>query len=102
MVTRQEAIADFERVEASHGFTVTITQGEAYGVVVRVDDNLPPRLEVAKQGDRLKIGLKPGQVMVARRVTMEAEVTMPVLRGAELSGGSRDTVTGLSRPTLSA
>ena len=94
VVTREEPIADFDRVDVSHAFQVDISQGDAFSVVVRVDDNLVEYLEVVKQGDTLKIGLEPGRVFSVSKATLEAEVTMPELAGLGLSGASHVTVTG--------
>jgi hypothetical protein len=94
VVTREETFTDFDKVEVSHAFTVDISQGDSFRVVVRVDDNLVEDLEVVKQGDTLKIGLVPDPLRNIRNATMEAEVTMPELTGLELSGASDGAITG--------
>ena len=94
VVTQEEAFTGFDKVDVSHAFTVDISQGESFRVVVRVDDNLVEHLEVVKQGDTLKIGLEPTPFRNVRDATMEAEVTMPELTGLELSGASDVTITG--------
>jgi hypothetical protein len=94
LVTREEPITDFDRVDVSHAFHVDISQGDTFSVVVRVDDNLVEYLEVVKQGNTLKIGLEPGRVLNVKKATMEAEVTMPEMTGLELSGASHAAITG--------
>lgn len=94
VVTQEEAITGFDKVDASHSFEVDISQGEAYSVVIRVDDNLLQQLQVVKQGDTLKIGLRPGPAYIIRDATMQAEVIMPDLTGLDLSGASHATITG--------
>jgi len=94
VVTQEEEITGFDKVDVSQSFEVDISQGEAYGVIIRVDDNLLQHLQVVKQGDTLKIGLKPGQIYSIRNATMQAEVTMPELTGLDLSGASHATITG--------
>jgi hypothetical protein len=94
VVTREEPITDFDRVDVSHAFHVNISQGDTFSVVVRADDNMVEYLEVVKQGDTLKIGLKPSSGYNVREATLEAEVTMPELAGLELSGASHVVVTG--------
>jgi hypothetical protein len=96
IVTREEAFTGFDRLDVSHGFEVDILQGEAYSVLVRVDDNLEKELEVAKSGSTLRIGLRRNRSYSLRNATLEATVTMPDLTGLELSGGSRGTLTGFS------
>ncbi len=93
VVTREEAISDFDKVDISHSFDVDITQGEEFSVVIRVDDNLVEQLQVEKFGSTLKIGLKPG-VSIVINATLEAEVTMPELTGVDISGAGNATILG--------
>jgi hypothetical protein len=93
VVTREEAISDFDKVEISHSFDVDITQGEEFSVVIRVDDNLVEHLQVEKFGSTLKIGLKPA-VSIVSNATLEAEITMPELTGVDISGASNATILG--------
>ena len=92
VVTQEEAISGFDKVEVSHAFKVNISQGETFSVVVHIDDNLLQYLEVVKQGSTLKIGLKTERI--SRDTTREAEVTMPDLTGLDLRGASQVTLTG--------
>ena len=92
VVTQEEAISGFDKVEVSHAFKVDISQGETFSVVVRIDDNLLQYLEVVKQGSTLKIGLKTDRII--RNSTQEAEVTLPGLAGLDLSGASQGTISG--------
>jgi hypothetical protein len=92
VVTQEEEISGFDKVEVSDAFKADISQGETFSVVVRLDDNLLQYLEVVKQGSTLKIGLKTNRIV--RDSTQEAEVTMPGLTGLDLSGASQGTITG--------
>lgn len=94
VVTQEEEITGFDRVNVSHAFHVEITKAEAFRVVVRVDDNLRQYLRVTKRGSTLMIGLEPGRLSTVRRATLEAEITMPELTGIGLSGSSQVTITG--------
>ena len=94
VVTREEAFTGFDNVDISNAFKVDMSQGDSFRVVIRIDDNLVQHLQVVKQGATLKIGLKPGRGYNIRNATREAEVTMPVLTGLELSGASHGTITG--------
>ncbi|MFC2037779.1 head GIN domain-containing protein, partial [Chloroflexota bacterium] len=60
--------------------------------IVRIDDNLLKYLEVVKEGDTLKIGLKTNQRV--KDGTFEAEVTLPELTGLKLSGASQAATAG--------
>jgi hypothetical protein len=92
VVTQEEAITGFDRLDVSQGFQVDVRQGDTFSVVIRVDDNLVDRLEVVKEGSTLKIGLE--QIRSYSNATLQAEVTMPELVGLDLSGGSRVAVSG--------
>jgi hypothetical protein len=88
VVTQEEAITGFDGLDISHGFQVDVVQGDSFAVVVRVDDNLLDEVRIAKDGSALKIGLRPGITYNLKDATLEADVTMPELTGAGLSGGS--------------
>jgi hypothetical protein len=96
IVNQEETITGFDRVEASHGFQVDLRQGDAFGVTIRVDDNVVEHLEVTKKGDTLRIGLKRNRSYTLNNTTLEAEVTMPELTGLKLSGGSHATISGFT------
>ena len=94
VVTQDMDISDFDQVEAGWGLRVTVRQAESYSVVIRADDNVVRYLDVSKQGDRLKIGLKRNVAYSFGAVTLEATVTLPELSGLELSGGSHGEISG--------
>jgi serine/threonine-protein kinase len=88
VVTQEEAITGFEKLDVSHGFNVDISQGDTFSVIIRADDNLIEHVRVVKEGSTLKIGLKPGRNYRLEDVTLEADITMPELIVADLAGGS--------------
>ena len=88
VITQEEAITGYDRLDISHGFQVDIHQGETFSVIIRADDNLVDQVQVVKEGSTLKIGLEPGRSYNITEATLEADVTMPVLTGADLSSGS--------------
>jgi len=94
VVTQEEALNGFYKVDISHSFGVDISQGESFSVVIRVDDNLVEHLQVVKEGSTLKIGLDTNRDYTIINATMEAEVTMPELVGLDLSGSSDANVSG--------
>lgn len=89
----EKAITDFDQVEVSRAFNVDISQGEAFSVVIRVDNNLVEHLEVVKEGNTLKIGLAPDSEKILAR-TQQVEITMPELTRLRLSGACDGTITG--------
>ncbi len=88
VVTQEVAITGFDRLEVSEGFQVDVSQGDSFSVVIRVDEDLLDDLQVVKEGSTLKIGLQPGRSYNLKNVTLEADITMPELTGADLAGGS--------------
>jgi hypothetical protein len=94
LVTQEEDLSGFDRVDVSHAFHVDVRAGDDFGVIIRVDDNIVEHLEVAKEGRTLRIGLTRDQRYNIGNATLEAEVTMPELTVLELSGASHATVTG--------
>jgi len=93
VVTLEEPITGFDKVDISYSFEVNLNQGESFSVVIRADDNLVEHLQVVKQGSTLKIGLKPNSPDL-QGATLQAEITMPELTGLDMSGSSHVTITG--------
>lgn len=92
--TEEMDFSEFTRVEVGSAFEVEITQSDSYNVSITADDNLFKHIEVSKEGKILKIGLKPR--ITFGSVTLKAKITMPQLRGLDLSGATRGTVSGFS------
>lgn len=94
-VTRTYDSSGFTRLEAGNGFTVTVQRGDEYAVSVSVDDNLVEQhLQVELRGETLRIRLAPRWRYVG--VAATATVTMPSLRGVEVSGASTVDVSGFA------
>jgi hypothetical protein len=92
VVTQEEAITGFDKLDISQGFQVEVNQGDTYSVIIRIDDNFAEYLQVGKEGTTLKIGLEQNRIY--SDATLQAEITMPELVGLEFSGGSRVTASG--------
>jgi len=86
--------SDFTRVDVSSAFEAEIVQSGSYSVSITADDNLLEYIQVIKEGETLKIGLKT--LTTLGPATLKAKVTMPKLRGVDLSGATRGTVSGFS------
>lgn len=102
VVTQEETLADFDKVDISQSFDVDVTQGENFRVLIRVDDNLVEYLDILKQDSTLKIRLKPNRSYNIRNATLEAELTLPELLGLDLSGSSEANISGFesTKPLL--
>jgi hypothetical protein len=93
-VTLEKDLSGFSRIDVSSAFQVDVTQSEDYSVVITVDEKVEPYLDVTVQGDTLRIAVRPGLTLGLGAHPMQAKVTMPQLRGIELSGASRAAVGG--------
>jgi hypothetical protein len=96
VISQEESISGFDSIDISHSFSVDITQGEDFSVVIRIDDNLVEYLDVTKQGSTLRIRFEPSRSYNIFNATMEAEITMPELVGVDLSGDSEARVSGFA------
>ena len=92
--TEEYTFRDFTSVEIHSAFEFEITQSGSYGISITADDNVIEKVQVTKEGDTLKIGLKITPSLGP--VTLKAAVTMPQLHGLAVSGASRGTVSDFS------
>ena len=94
-VTQEFNFSDFTRVEVGSAFQVEIIQADSYRVSVTADDNLFEYIQVSKEGETLKIGLK---LLPLRPLftTLRAEISMPRIYDLDLSGATRGTISGFS------
>jgi hypothetical protein len=96
VITVQPDFDGFDRLEISHAFSAEITQGRQYEIEIRLDDNLEDELEVRLSGSTLKISLQSNRTYNFNDVTLEVTITMPDLRGIQLSGASHADLAGFS------
>jgi len=92
--TREMDYSNFTKLDAGYAFQVEITRADSFFVSITLDDNLYDYLEVSQAGSTLRIRLKSGYSYL--RTTQRAIITMPDLRGLNLSGASRGDVSGFS------
>ena len=86
--------SDFSEIELSQAFQATITRGDTYSVVVRIDDNLVDRLLVVQDGNRISIGLVQNTLL--GQATLEADVTLPALTRLNASGAATAQLNGFA------
>jgi hypothetical protein len=89
---KEVSVTDFDKVEIQDGFHVDIIVGEAYSVILKVDDDVLKKVEAVKQGDTLVLRAKPFQGIID--ASLAAEVTMPALTALSLGSGSHVNVKG--------
>jgi hypothetical protein len=107
--TEAYAFANFTEVEIDSAFEFEIEQSSSYSINVTADDNVMDYVQVSKDGQTLKIGLRTGLHIgsITLRIglgifprvesaTLRASVTMPQLRELTASGASHGTVSGFS------
>jgi len=88
-------LRDFARVEVKGPFVVTVEGGGEYGVNVQAGDDALDDIEVAVEGDRLRIRYRNDDFPKGDRDRIRISVTMPTpLRGLELGGAANVTVRG--------
>lgn len=93
VVAHEVDVNGFDKIEARDGFTVNISQGDTFSVVVHIDDNLVEHLQVVKKGDTLVVDMS--SFSSHKDVTaMRAEVTMPELTSLILKNGAHATASG--------
>ena len=91
--TRELEFIDFTSVEVGSAFEVEIVRADSYRISVTADDNLFEYIQVSKEGETLKIGLK---ILPLRPLftTLRAEISMPRIYDLDLSGATKGTVSG--------
>ncbi|MCK5181463.1 MAG: DUF2807 domain-containing protein [Dehalococcoidia bacterium] len=107
--TETYAFANFTEVEISSAFEFEIEQSSSYSINVTADDNVMEYVQVSKDGQTLKIGLRTGirigsatlnigfgTFPFLESVTLKVSVTMPELTGLTASGASRGTISDFS------
>ncbi len=97
LVTTTVDAAGFTKVKADDSWDVKLVRGDNYSVTVKCNDDVEDLLDVAADGDTLRLRLKPGTwLSLTTRVTLKATVVMPRLDGLELSDSSAAAVSGFS------
>jgi hypothetical protein len=86
IVTVEESVSGFDRLEIHHSFEVDIIQSQTYNLIVRIDENIEQYLIIDRRGDTLALDLEDGRSYT--NVTLEAQISMPTLRALEVSGAS--------------
>jgi len=85
---------NFTKIEAGYAFDIEVIRGDSYLVSITVDDNLYEYLDITKNGDTLRIRLKPTYIYT--NVTRKATINLPDLESLDLSGASKAKVDNFS------
>jgi hypothetical protein len=92
--TQTKQFSNFNKLDVSSGFEVTITQSNTFSVSVTTNEGVIDLIQVSQSGETLTIRPQPGAMFSAS--TLKAEIAMPVLNGVVFSGGTRGTASGFS------
>jgi hypothetical protein len=92
--TREEDFSDFTKIDIGSAFQVEITQSESYSIKITTDRKTMKNVQVARTGETLTIGIKPGVQVQA--FTLIAEITMPELHELSFSGATQGSAKGFS------
>jgi len=97
--TRQFDFTEFSRLEIGSAFSYEIKQSDTYSISITANDNLFDDIEVAKEGQTLKIGMEFPEVPWAIfniDPRPKAVITMPLLNGLVGSGATHGVVSNFS------
>jgi hypothetical protein len=83
----------FTAVDVASAFKVTITQSDAYSVIITADQKIFDRIQVTQNGNTLKIDVQPGTIFTGIS-NLAAQITMPELDSVVLSGATHGTASG--------
>jgi hypothetical protein len=95
--TRPFDFTGFNRLEISNAFEVEITKSDSFSIGVTADSNLFEYLDIRKFGTTLHIGLQKNHTYF--NTTQRAVLTMPDLRGLNVSGASNAHTVGFNSTT---
>jgi hypothetical protein len=94
VVEKAQEFSGFSRIEAGQAFHLTITRADEFSCVVHLDDNLMKYLRMSQKGETLRIRMDGKHNYSVDDDSMRVEITMPVLKGLDLSGASHAKVEG--------
>jgi len=90
--TRNYDFTDFTSIEIGHAFKLEVTRADTYSISISADESTFDHIEVTKTGNKLEIGM--GNVFISFHRAPRVKITMPELRGLDMSGASEGNVTG--------
>jgi len=94
--TRQFNFTEFTRVDIGSAFIYEIEQSDTYSISIRANNNLFDDIEVAKEGQTLKIEMEVPWAIFNIDPRPKAVITMPQLYGLNSSGATNGAVSRFS------
>ncbi len=90
--TREMDFSGFSKIEVGSVFKATVVKSEDYSVTLHLDDNVFPYLRAIQKEGRLILDLH--DVDSTQNLTLKAEIAMPDLEAAVISGVSSAEISG--------
>jgi hypothetical protein len=84
---------DFTRVEISAAIKYEVRQSDNFSITVSAPENIIEHMDIYQTGDRLHIGIKPGEFF---NIDTSVTVTLPRLDELAVSGSCKGTATGFN------
>lgn len=94
--TKQYDFSDFSAVEIGDAFTFEITGADSYTVAVTASVDLLEHLDVIRDGQTLKINVRPIWFNYRNAGPLKAVITMPSFSGLICAGAAEGTLSGFS------
>ncbi len=85
-------VADFTGVDINGPFNLEIIQSDMFQVIISTDDNLTNRVQIAREDEILKIGIKAPATFFP--TSLSVKIGMPRLYSLTLSGEVKARLTG--------
>jgi hypothetical protein len=92
VVTRNYDFTDFNVIQIGYAFRLEVTRADTYSIQIDASESIIDDIKVTKTGNKLEIGLDRLVFQFAR--SPRAKITMPELRGLDMSGAARGDVSG--------
>ncbi len=94
--TEEYKLNDFSSIKIGGIFDIQIERADSYSVNVTADEDLFKNLNVEKKGEKLEVSHARHISWWSKLSRPKVEITLPILKGLELSGASRATFKGFS------
>lgn len=90
-INKDYKVTAFNSLDVSGVFNVTLTKGNTCSVSITTEEEIVPYLRIRVEGQELKLGFVEGGVPKSiqkkfKNYTVKAQVTMPMIKGLEMSG----------------
>lgn len=100
VVTKTVPVESFSRIEANHGFDVSLSPGTHQNVTLRLDDNFVDDLDLAVSEGTLRLRLTSRR-SASHDATLHADVVVPSITSVNADGGAKvQLADGLSAEAL--